>query len=73
MKMKKDNCPICNHLSRAENQFFPFCSSRCQLIDLGNWLGEQYHIPGDTMAPSKFLTEESHSVEELDSLNQETV
>jgi endogenous inhibitor of DNA gyrase (YacG/DUF329 family) len=26
---------------------FPFCSSRCRLIDLGRWLGENYHVPGD--------------------------
>jgi endogenous inhibitor of DNA gyrase (YacG/DUF329 family) len=22
----------------------PFCSERCKLIDLGNWLGEKYRI-----------------------------
>lgn len=25
----------------------PFCSERCKLIDLGNWLGESYRIAGD--------------------------
>mgnify|MGYP000240479993 FL=1 len=25
----------------------PFCSSRCQQIDLGNWLSEAYRVPGD--------------------------
>jgi len=24
---------------------FPFCSFRCQTIDLGNWLSEEYRIP----------------------------
>ncbi len=24
---------------------FPFCSFRCQTIDLGNWLSEAYRIP----------------------------
>ena len=24
---------------------FPFCSERCQLIDLGRWLGEEYRVP----------------------------
>jgi endogenous inhibitor of DNA gyrase (YacG/DUF329 family) len=24
---------------------FPFCSTRCQLIDLGRWLDEDYRIP----------------------------
>jgi endogenous inhibitor of DNA gyrase (YacG/DUF329 family) len=23
---------------------WPFCSRRCQLIDLGRWLGERYRI-----------------------------
>ncbi|HVV86236.1 MAG TPA: DNA gyrase inhibitor YacG [Kofleriaceae bacterium] len=24
---------------------FPFCSARCQLVDLGRWLGEEYRVP----------------------------
>jgi endogenous inhibitor of DNA gyrase (YacG/DUF329 family) len=27
-------------------RFRPFCSERCKMIDLGNWLGERYRIPG---------------------------
>jgi hypothetical protein len=30
---------------RPQNAFFPFCSERCRLIDLGRWLGEEYRIP----------------------------
>jgi len=26
---------------------FPFCSPRCRLIDLGNWLGGRYRIAGE--------------------------
>jgi endogenous inhibitor of DNA gyrase (YacG/DUF329 family) len=38
-------CPICG----TENDFFaeplgPFCSSRCKMIDLGKWLGEEYRV-----------------------------
>ena len=29
----------------------PFCSERCQLLDLGDWLGESHRIPGLDMAP----------------------
>jgi endogenous inhibitor of DNA gyrase (YacG/DUF329 family) len=29
---------------------FPFCSFRCQTIDLGNWLSEEYRIPDDSPA-----------------------
>jgi endogenous inhibitor of DNA gyrase (YacG/DUF329 family) len=25
--------------------FFPFCSERCKLIDLGRWLDGKYQIP----------------------------
>lgn len=39
------HCPICGASPTAEA--FPFCSSRCRLIDLGNWLGERYVVPGD--------------------------
>lgn len=27
--------------------FWPFCSERCQLVDLGRWLGEEYRIPAE--------------------------
>jgi len=32
------------------NAFRPFCSERCKLIDLHNWLSERYRIsaPGET-------------------------
>lgn len=34
--------PVARH---PENEAFPFCSSRCKLADLGNWLGERYVVP----------------------------
>jgi endogenous inhibitor of DNA gyrase (YacG/DUF329 family) len=30
--------------SAAQWPQFPFCSPRCQTIDLGRWLGERYRI-----------------------------
>jgi uncharacterized protein len=39
-------CPTCRGLAvRAGNKLFPFCSERCQLVDLGRWLDEEYRIP----------------------------
>jgi hypothetical protein len=40
-------CPICKKpvAPRAQNQFFPFCSERCKLVDLGRWLDGDYRIP----------------------------
>lgn len=41
-------CPTCRGpaTERDQNPTFPFCSERCRLIDLGNWLGESYRIAG---------------------------
>ena len=30
----------------AEAPWFPFCSERCRLVDLGRWLDGVYTIPG---------------------------
>jgi endogenous inhibitor of DNA gyrase (YacG/DUF329 family) len=40
-------CPICHEKAapRAENRSFPFCGARCQAVDLGRWLSEDYRIP----------------------------
>jgi hypothetical protein len=29
----------------------PFCSERCRLIDLGEWMTEKHAIPGDEISP----------------------
>jgi uncharacterized protein len=40
------NCPHCAKLTEWENnQYRPFCSERCQLIDLGAWASDAYQIP----------------------------
>ncbi|HEY4716592.1 MAG TPA: DNA gyrase inhibitor YacG [bacterium] len=53
--MLKYSCPVCHkHLSGKDNRFFPFCSERCKLIDLGNWASGEYYIPGkDTQKTDK--------------------
>lgn len=28
----------------SEYPDYPFCSKRCQLVDLGRWLGEEYKV-----------------------------
>jgi len=42
----KRKCPICGKEVEAGSRFFPFCSDRCRLIDLGNWADERYRIAG---------------------------
>ncbi len=44
----KAKCPICRKVSTQGEEFFPFCSERCQLIDLGKWASEEYRIPGES-------------------------
>lgn len=46
-------CPTCRQpLARetTENRFRPFCSERCQQVDLGRWLDGSYAIPTDEPA-----------------------
>ena len=37
-------CPICKKEVAPDAEFFPFCSERCKIIDLGNWASEKYVI-----------------------------
>jgi uncharacterized protein len=37
-------CPICKKEVPIENAFYPFCSERCKIIDLGNWASEKYVV-----------------------------
>lgn len=38
-------CPICG--KQSVQQFHPFCSARCQDVDLHRWLSGGYRIPTD--------------------------
>ncbi len=44
-------CPTCkcDVVWRPESLFKPFCSDRCRLIDLGEWIMEDKRIPGETL------------------------
>lgn len=42
--MSKFRCRICKQPVHAGSEYFPFCSRRCKLIDLGSWLDEKYRI-----------------------------
>lgn len=50
MTSRTAKCPTCRApvaLDPARpDKRFPFCSERCQLVDLGRWLGEDYRIAG---------------------------
>jgi endogenous inhibitor of DNA gyrase (YacG/DUF329 family) len=39
-------CPRCGkETDTVDNPFRPFCSERCKMVDLGNWLSGSYRIP----------------------------
>jgi uncharacterized protein len=42
-------CPYCGKPSSLtpDNPSRPFCSERCQLMDLGKWASEEYAVPGE--------------------------
>ena len=47
-------CPTCRVDTAWENNpHRPFCSKRCQMIDLGAWVEERYKIPGDEWMPDE--------------------
>ena len=42
-------CPYCGKETEfTGNEFRPFCSERCKLLDFGAWADEQYNLPAET-------------------------
>ena len=56
-------CPICKTVienAPADFPSRPFCSNRCKLVDLGNWLDGVYRVPEplpDASAPDQNRSE----------------
>ncbi len=47
----KRACSICRgEAVKDGNKFWPLCSERCSIIDLGKWLGEAYRFEGEVDA-----------------------
>jgi len=47
-------CPQCGTpvaWSAERSPYRPFCSKRCRMIDLGDWLDERHQIPGEPAQP----------------------
>ena len=52
-------CPSCGKkVEYQQNEFRPFCSERCQLLDFGAWANEEFSLP----AESSSLAEEDIAV-----------
>lgn len=44
-------CPTCRTLVTEKDEYFPFCSDRCRLIDLGKWASGEYRISSPILDP----------------------
>lgn len=53
------NCPTCSGsvVWGETSPFRPFCSKRCQLIDLGEWADEQNRIATDQDSTDELWSE----------------
>ena len=64
--MINGTCPTCRRPFRGPDlgalPYFPFCSERCQLVDLGRWIDGDYSIPGPPPTPED-LGEEGDDLE----------
>jgi endogenous inhibitor of DNA gyrase (YacG/DUF329 family) len=53
-------CPICRRdVQWKDNVFSPFCSERCQVVDLGAWASGDYAVAGNEEDPVSFLEDET--------------
>lgn len=59
-------CPGCSSQTTwKDNPFRPFCSERCQLIDLGKWVSGEYRVP--VFEDADELSEQSDAEAQSDS------
>jgi hypothetical protein len=48
------HCPNCKKkFLYSDSNFRPFCSEKCRLIDLGQWLNESYSVPAQKLTPEE--------------------
>lgn len=61
MKVLNVDCPRCKKkFNYYSSEYRPFCSEKCRLIDLGQWLNESYTVP-----VQKLTQEEADQLERL--------
>ena len=59
-------CPICGAVAEfLKPPYGPFCSVRCKMADLGNWLSEEYRT-SEPLRPDHFEDFESMEGDGLD-------
>jgi endogenous inhibitor of DNA gyrase (YacG/DUF329 family) len=47
-------CPSCKKPVSVESETLPFCSPRCKLLDLGNWLTGRY-VVSSPLSPDELV------------------
>ncbi len=53
------HCSLCGHpFNRETSKVFPFCSVRCQQIDLGHWLDERHGLPVEGQEDQEYTGQE---------------
>ncbi len=56
MKNLDVECPHCKKkFNYYSSTFRPFCSEKCRLIDLGQWLNESYTVPVQKLTEEELL------------------
>ena len=55
-----NTCPTCNKVfdPKQNSKNLPFCSERCKMVDLGDWLTEKHRIPDDDLNLPEAIPEE---------------
>ena len=57
-------CPTCGKsIEWKDNPFRPFCSERCQLVDLGKWVEGEYRVPGEALPHEQTRDEHTEDAE----------
>ena len=55
-------CPTCGKsIEWKDNPFRPFCSERCQLVDLGKWVEGEYRVPGEALPNEQEQTQDAEN------------
>jgi endogenous inhibitor of DNA gyrase (YacG/DUF329 family) len=49
--MKAPPYPICKEELAERTKNFPFCSTRCKLVDVGTWFEGGYRVEADLSGP----------------------
>jgi endogenous inhibitor of DNA gyrase (YacG/DUF329 family) len=63
----KIRCPICKKAVKSTDSYFPFCSDRCRVIDLGKWSSGSYVISSPVKDAEELIPEGDMDDQDRDS------